>query len=504
MAVHFLFVYPDFLEDTKFVRGILGNYSEGIASISATLKDEGHSVSLYHQTYMPDKAGFIEKIKEFNPDIIGFSLRTTIMDCATEMLGWLNEALPDIPVIAGGYHPTLAPEEVIAIPGVDIVSRGEGEFPLRDLINGYDKTGNFNTQELGFWFKQPDGTVIRNAMYPYPQDLDVLPFPDLNLFDYKNLKSNSLNTAEVIVSRGCLYSCTYCANANLRKAYEDRKNYARFRSPENAIQLLERVKQNDPSIEYLNFNDAILNMYHEWFYPFMELYKERVNLKFTCNLRFDHIDENMCRVLADCGCYLVTIGLENGNEAFRKKYLHRSMDNEHIIKVAQWLRELGVSVYTYNIIGLPYETLALTLETIKLNARLKADSEVVSFFYPYPATVLRDISEEGGFLDPNIPRNCKVRLRMPDYPYRDIIYARYSFHRLIKVYRKIYSISDPVKAAKKEAALDKRILSPLHPRGIIGVFRSFSHHSIVSLKRMSARFAPSVYKKLRLLKYKMK
>ncbi len=503
MSLHFLFVYPDFLEETKHMRGIPGNYSEGIASISATLKGEGHSVSLYHQTYMPDKPEFLAQIKEFNPDVIGFSLRTTIMDCAKEMLGWLYEALPDIPVIAGGYHPTLAPEEVIAIPAVDIVSRGEGELTLRDLINGYDRTGSFNTAEPGFWFKQPDGTVIRNAMRPYLCQLDELPFPDLDLFDYRNLKSNRVNTAEVIVSRGCLYSCTYCANANIRNAYEDKKNYARFRTPENAVQLLERVMQKDPDLKYLNFNDAILNMFTDWFYPFMKLYKERVNLKFTCNLRFDHIDEEMCRVLADCGCYLVTIGLENGNEAYRKKYLRRTMKNDQIIKVAHWLRALGVRVYTYNIIGLPYETLALTLETVKLNAKLKADSEVISFFYPYPATALRDISEEAGFLDAKSLRDSKVRLRMPDYPRRDIIYARYSFHRLIRKYRKIYDNPDPAKAESRAAAVDRRILSPWHPRGLIGAYRNMSHHAVVALKRFAASFTPAIYKKLRSLKYKM-
>jgi hypothetical protein len=137
------------------------------------------------------------------------------------------------------------------------------------------------------------------------------------------------------------------------------------------------------------------------------------NLKFTCNLRFDHIDEKMCRVLADCGCYLVTIGLENGNEEFRRKYLHRNMNNEHIVKVAGWLREAGVSVYTYNIVGLPYETLALTLETVKLNAKLKANSAIGRFVYPYPATALRDIAEKAGFLDPTFSAagRCACRCR---------------------------------------------------------------------------------------------
>jgi hypothetical protein len=48
--------------------------------------------------------------------------------------------------------------------------------------------------------------------------------------------------------------------------------------------------------------------------------------------------------------------------------------------------------------------------------------------------------------------------------------------------------------AKKEAALDRRILSPLYPRGFIGAFRTVSHHTFVSLKRMGANFAPAFTK----------
>ena len=504
MALHFLFIYPDFLEKTKHIRDIPGNYNEGIASISAALKEDGHRVSLYHETYMPSREEFLAKIREFSPDVIGFTMRTTVMDSATEMLAWLDKELPGIPVIAGGYHPTLAPGEVIDLPGVDAVCIGEGEFPTRDLIRDFAATGKFNTETQSFWFKLEDGTVVKNPVRPYLTDLDELPFPDLELFDYKNLKSNRINTAEVIISRGCLYSCTYCANAQLRNVYEDRKRYARFRSPENAIELLERVIAKDPGIQYLNFNDAILNMFPEWFYPFMKLYKERIHRKFTCNLRFDHMDEEMCRVMADCGCYLVTIGLENGNEEFRRKYLHRNMKNDHIVKVAKWLRDLGISVYTYNIVGLPHETLALTLETIKLNARIHVNNVVVSLFYPYPATKLRQIAEESGFISPDVALNDKVQLRMPAYPRGDILYARYSFHRLIKAYRKIYSIPDKEKAARKEAALDRRILGRMYPRTLIRFYGAVSHNAVIGVKRIASVAAPSIYKMLWRRKYKLK
>ena len=66
-GIKVLFIYPDFIEKTKRVKNIPGNYSEGIASLSAVLKEGGHAVSLYHQTYMPDKKEFIDAVKGLIP-----------------------------------------------------------------------------------------------------------------------------------------------------------------------------------------------------------------------------------------------------------------------------------------------------------------------------------------------------------------------------------------------------------------------------------------------------
>ena len=130
-----LLIYPDFLEEDKYNKNRLGNYSEGLASISAVLKQGGHDVQLYHQLYMPDKNEFIEKVKSFSPDAIGFSMRTTAIPFITEMAGWLDDELPEIPVSIGGYHAILVPDECIKIRGIDIVTVGEGEYPLLELMD---------------------------------------------------------------------------------------------------------------------------------------------------------------------------------------------------------------------------------------------------------------------------------------------------------------------------------------------------------------------------------
>ena len=493
-----LFVYPDFLEATKNKRNIPGNYSEGLASLSAVLKKGGHDVSLYHLTYMPEKAEFLDSVRGFAPDIIGISIRTSALSFSAAMASWLDEGFPDIFVMAGMYHASLAPDEVIALPGIDAVCIGEGESVCLDFVNFFAEHGRLDINADSFWVKDLDGTVHKNPVRPYITNLDELPFPDLDLFDYCNLRSNvQQNTAEVIVSRGCLYSCTYCANAQLRNIYPDKAHYARFRSPENAIKLLEAVLEKDPKIECFSFNDAILNVYEDWFYEFTALYKQRIKKKYVCNLRFDLLDEKMIKELADSGCYLVTIGLENGNEEFRVKYLQRSMKNDHIVNVSHMLKKAGIIVNSYNIIGLPYETLPLSLETVKLNARMHTDSIVISFFYPYPTTKLKQIAEDAGFLDPRVKPDDPVQLRMPGYRKSDMFYIRYSFLKLMRQYRKLYASCSGDKLEQEVARLDGKILGKRHPRRLIGLFRRRTHWAEVFLKRAASRYLPSVYKVLR-------
>jgi len=502
-GINVLLIYPDFIEKHKHKRNIPGNYNEGLASISSVLKEAGHDVCLYHQTYMPDKPEFVSKVKEFKPDIIGIAIRTSALGFATQMALWLDEELPDIFVMAGMYHASLAPQEVISLPGIDAVCIGEGEYPCVDFVNYFAENGRLDLEAESFWVKDLDGTVHKNPVRAYIEDLDTLPFPDLDLFDYPNLYSNKIQrTAEVIVGRGCIYSCTYCANAELRKLYPKRLRYARFRSPENAIQLLERVLEKDPKIECFSFNDAILNVFEEWFYEFAELYKERIGKKYVCNLRVELINEKMVKVLAESGCYLVTIGLENGNEELRTKYLKRTMKNDHIISVSHMLKNAGIIVNTYNIIGLPYETPALSLETIKLNAQMHTDNIIISYFYPYPQTEILEIAKEAGFIDVTISPDDPVRLRMPQYKRSDLIYFRYSFLKFIKKYRKVYKTLSGEKLEKEINRLDGIILGEKHPRNLIGIFRRRTYRTTVALKRIASQYLPAVYKMLKGLRDK--
>jgi radical SAM superfamily enzyme YgiQ (UPF0313 family) len=134
------------------------------------------------------------------------------------------------------------------------------------------------------------------------------------------------------------------------------------------------------------------------------------------------------------------------------------MKNEHLIQISKWFQKYNITSLTYNIVGLPHETIELSLETIKLNAKLDVDKVIPNIFYPYPMTILEKTARDGGFLDPTVDPNDPVQLRMKNYPKSDILYISYNFNKLVKEYKRIYSL--PEKESKiAEQKLDSKILN---------------------------------------------
>lgn len=248
-----LLVYPDYTD--RDVKGKVsgGNYSEGLASISAVLKQGGHQVELLHLLYLHEEAEFKEKLREKGKfDVIGFSIRTTAFPDAQLYIRWTREVWPDVFIICGSYHCTLVPGEVLAVPEVDCVCIGDGEYAELELCDKMSAGEDYTSIE-SLWFKNEDGSFIKNPVRPLFADLDRIPIPDFDLFDYDNLESSKVNTAIVMMSRGCFFNCTYCGNSQFRNVYPNKKIYARFRSPQNGILYLKTLLEKHPNIKFINF-----------------------------------------------------------------------------------------------------------------------------------------------------------------------------------------------------------------------------------------------------------
>ena len=145
----------------------------------------------------------------------------------------LKEARPGLVSVIGGTHPTLVPEEVSACPAFDAVCVGEGEYPLRDLVERLDQGRDYaDVQNL--WVRRGD-EVIRNPMRPLIADLDELPYVDRDLFDYEQMLAENDGWVDIMSGRGCPYNCSYCCNPGLKKRYHGLGRYVRFRSVEHIM-----------------------------------------------------------------------------------------------------------------------------------------------------------------------------------------------------------------------------------------------------------------------------
>jgi radical SAM superfamily enzyme YgiQ (UPF0313 family) len=121
--------------------------------------------------------------------------------------GLIREADPDIRVIAGSFHPTFCPDEVMQNPNIDFAVRGEGEVPLLRLVEEIKKDSPKWETVPGIHYRDQDGQV-RSTPAPEPIDnLDELPFParDLALHcDYDFYRLHAISTA-----CGCPYTCGF-------------------------------------------------------------------------------------------------------------------------------------------------------------------------------------------------------------------------------------------------------------------------------------------------------
>ena len=219
------FIYPDssYFDDK---RKWLGVFSLGLGYLSASVKKAGHISSLIHIIKPLKKKEFYEKIDYHKPDIIAFSSMSHQYDIVKQLASWIKDKY-NTPVIYGGVHPSINPVESINTPGIDIVCIGEGEKVLVELLNKMDNEEDIKNID-SLWIKE-DGKIYKNKVAELVKDIDEFPFPDREVFDYKNLWDFKERTLTVFSTRGCPFNCSYCINHQYRKLYPNYKKYVRFR-----------------------------------------------------------------------------------------------------------------------------------------------------------------------------------------------------------------------------------------------------------------------------------
>ncbi len=417
-----LFIYTDIN-----IKGGARSFNYGIAILSAILKKHGHETNLYYMYPRYETKHLPRKVLEFDPQVVAFY-------STTSQFRYVERLLKDIPLrkdvftICGGPHVTVEPETSLhEIPRLDAVCRGEGEYPLLELVETLEK--NRDITKIKNIYVKRDGEICRNPSRPFIENLDDLPFPDRELFQYQKIIDSDFGTALFMFARGCPFNCSYCSNYALSKVQSGK--YVRFRSVESCITEIKEVL-NNYTAKAIYVNDDLFTFKKDFVFEFCERYKEEIDLPFDINTRVGFIDEEICAWLKDAGCRRVNIGIESGSPYIRSKVLTRKMSNEEIIKAFRIVHEAGLKTKSFNMIGFPEETPEHFQETIELNAKIHPDSVILNVFDPYPGTKLGEVCKKENLIDVEragkdfIPKTDTV-LNLPDF-------QREKIHRFYKIF----------------------------------------------------------------------
>jgi radical SAM superfamily enzyme YgiQ (UPF0313 family) len=425
--MHVLFIYPNTFSGYFDIPG----FHSGIAQISSVLKDNGHKTSLIVANSEISRRDISKLFLKIKPDIVAFSSTTHQYSYVKQYARFIKE-FSDIPVICGGIHATLCPYEVLSCKHIDIACIGEGEYPMLDLANCLE-IGKDIDKIPNLWVKDED-KYIKNPLRPLISNLDELPFPDRDLFDYKQILRKSKGIASFIAGRGCPFNCSYCCNHVIRRIYKGKGTYVRIRSVENFLDEISFVTQKYGNlVKTLNFDDDTFTIFHKWVKEFCEKYPKEFDYPFRCNIRVDTVNPKILSMLKNAGCELIRLGIESGNEWLRKNILKRSITNEQIIRVCKFAHKLGLEVQTFNIIGFPFETKSMIEETLEINRLIAPEYIGCSVFYPYPNTELWNLCKKEQLLTSRYKKSYLeegTTLNLPNLTQKDIKRYQIEFKEL--------------------------------------------------------------------------
>lgn len=348
--------------------------------LSAILKKAGHTTEVL---LVSSDSPSIQHASIANADLIGFY-------CVTGEVNWFKKFIEPYrkrpALVIGGPHPTFIPSVISEIPA-DFVIRGEAEHALPELIQFLDSTPEKLKEIRNLCFIN-DGKLHISEQRDLVSDLDSLPFQDVDLYmKHSFLKQYIQELYPVVTSRGCPHNCSFCFNKKFREMHNGKGTYTRRRSPEGVIAELQKVK-HDYHVRKFIFEDDSFIVSKPWLREFSEFYTREIRLPFICQTPAESLDDEIVKLLMRMNCISVRIGIETANEENRIKVLKKNVTNKQIVDAVALLKNSGIMIQTFNMVGIPCETLEHVMNTMYFNQKIKTDFTWVSFYRTYPGTDL--------------------------------------------------------------------------------------------------------------------
>lgn len=370
----------------------------GLASVAAATLEAGHDVRLLDLMPVDDPRGHVQEVvREFQPDLIGMSVRNIDdqnMEDPKFLLDQAKEAVEacrvgsDAPIVLGGPGYSMFPAAALEFLGADMGVQGEGEWAFPFLLDRIDRGGDLS-EVPGLYLPesglQEDRTFVK--------DLDRFPLPDVNLLSRSEHEDTEF-WLPVQTRRGCAMHCSYCSTPTIEG------RFYRRRSPEVVAQWLAECA--DSGFRRFFFVDNTFNL--PPYYAKALCSKIAVagpDMTWRCILYPKGIDEELVKLLTAAGCREVSLGFESGDDRILRG-LNKRFDTRDIRRASQLLADHGIHTMGFLMLGGPGETEESAEESFAFVDSLNlAAVKITMGIRIYPDTELAKTAVDEGLIAPH-------------------------------------------------------------------------------------------------------
>ncbi|HWF07092.1 MAG TPA: radical SAM protein [Bryobacteraceae bacterium] len=371
----------------------------GLLSLAASLRGNGYNPRIIdgalNRNYLTQIAAEIGDALCF-----GVSLLTgpMILD-AIEASRLVRKLRPDLPIVFGGWHPSLLPAQTLAEDFVDIVVRHQGEKTLVEILQRLEAGKPLDLIQ-GCWFKR-DGRIHRNPDRP-ASPLGSLPSPAYDLADFDAYeRGGGERKLPYATSTGCPYACNYCTDMVF---YNRRFNpYDVARVVEEVTTLVREHNLDEVALVDSNF---LVDVHRA-----VAIARGFLDSGVRFNWTFQASTDLLCRMTDEDVALLGESGVSHigfGTESASPEVLDRmNKRHQHIPDIAEAARkcaQAGIRVTLNLIFGYPGEEERHRRETLRVMGEIAARFDNVTFspnvFVPYPGIPIWDELRNRGLAEP--------------------------------------------------------------------------------------------------------
>ena len=307
------------------------------------------------------------------------------MVTAVELSKRFKAKYPKVPIIWGGYFPSLYPEATLNAPYVDIAVRGQGEDTFQELLPAL-RNGRDYRHIAGVSYRDPFGLVVNTKDRPIrsPGDFPWMPYHQLRE-PHKYIARTFLGerTAVHQASYGCPFRCTFCGVTEVAGGRQ------KSEVPERTAAVLTHLKR-EFDINAVQFYDNNFFLRESDTADLAERITP-LKLGWWCEGRIDillrYSDATM-RALRRSGCKMIFLGAESGSDRILRE-MDKQLTTAQTLELAARLREFDIIPEFSFVIGnpkAPEEDLRTDMEFIRKLKQINPISEIIVQHYTFPKT----------------------------------------------------------------------------------------------------------------------